>query len=83
MSVTIKLRREGGKKKPYYQVVVIDNKKPTQGKYIEKLGYYHPLSDPYIFEVNKDSCLQWIEKGARLSKTIRSLFKENGLLKNN
>lgn len=81
MSVSIKLRREGGKKKPYYQVVVIDTKKTAKGRYIEKLGHYQPLSDPYIFEVNKESCLKWIKKGARLSKTVENLFEKVGLPK--
>jgi len=83
MSVTIKLRREGGKKKSYYQIIVIDSKKTPQGKYIEKLGYYQPLSEPYTLEVNKDSCLEWMKKGARLTKTVETLFKKAGLLKKN
>lgn len=82
MSVKIKLRREGGKKKPFYKVVVIDSRKPAKSRYIEKLGYYQPLVDPYVFEIDKESSLKWIEKGAQLSKTVKDLFKEAGILKN-
>ncbi len=82
MSIKIKLRREGGKKKPSYRVVVIDSRKPCDGEYIEQLGYYQPISNPYIFKVDKEASLKWIEKGAQLSETIESLFKKEGMLKN-
>ncbi|HZK11334.1 MAG TPA: 30S ribosomal protein S16 [Atribacterota bacterium] len=81
MSVTIKLRREGGKKNPFYKVVVIDSRKACNAKFIEQLGYYQPLSDPYVFEIDQEASLQWIEKGARLSETVKNLFKKKGILK--
>jgi small subunit ribosomal protein S16 len=81
MSVKIKLRREGGKKKPFYKVVVIDSRKPRDGKYIVQLGYYQPISDPYIFKVDKEESLKWIEKGAQLSETVKNLFKKEGISK--
>jgi len=81
MSVKIKLRREGGKKKPSYKVVVIDSRKTGDGKFIEQLGYYQPLADPYNFKIDKEASLKWIEKGAQLSETIEDLFKKAGVLK--
>ena len=81
MSVKIKLRREGGKKKPSYKVVVIDSRKPRDGRFIEQLGYYQPISDPYIFKVDKEASLKWIEKGAQLSETVKNLFKKEGISK--
>jgi len=81
MSVKIKLRREGGKKKPFYKVIVIDSRKACDGKYIEQLGYYHPLSDPYVFKIDKEASLKWIEKGAKPSETVKNLFKKTGILK--
>ena len=81
MSVKIKLRREGGKKKPFYKVIVIDSRKACDGKYIEQLGYYQPLSDPYVFKIDKEASLKWIEKGAQPSETVKNLFKKMGILK--
>lgn len=81
MSVKIKLRREGGKKRPSYKVIVIDSRKTGDGKFIEQLGYYQPLADPYIFKIDKETSLKWIEKGAQLSETIEDLFKKAGVLK--
>ncbi|MDD5013900.1 MAG: 30S ribosomal protein S16 [Atribacterota bacterium] len=81
MSVTIKLRREGGNKNPFYKVVVIDSRKACNAKFIEQLGYYQPLSDPYVFEIDQEASLKWIEKGARLSETVKNLFKKKGILK--
>jgi len=82
MSVVIKLRREGGKKKPFYKVVVIDSRKACNARFIEQLGYYQPLSEPYIFKINQEASLKWIEKGAKLSATVKNLFKKEGILKN-
>ena len=82
MSVKIKLRREGSKKKPSYKVIVIDSRKTGKGKFIEQLGYYQPLSDPHVFKIDEKASLKWIEKGAQLSETVENLFKKAGMLKN-
>ena len=82
MSVKIKLRREGGKKKPSYKVIVIDSRKTGEGKFIEQLGYYQPLVTPYIFQIDKEASLKWMKKGAQLSETVENLFKKVGILKN-
>jgi len=82
MSVIIKLRREGGKKKPFYKVVAIDSRKACNAKFIEQLGYYQPLSNPYVLNIDQEASLKWIEKGAKLSATVKDLFKKEGMLKN-
>jgi len=82
MSVIIKLRREGGKKKPFYKIVAIDSRKACNAKFIEQLGYYQPLSDPYVIKIDQEASLKWIEKGAQLSATVKNLFKKEGILKN-
>lgn len=81
MSAIIKLRREGGKKKPFYKVVVIDSRKACNSRFIEQLGYYQPLSDPYVFKIDQEASSKWIEKGAQLSTTVKDLFKKEGILK--
>jgi len=82
MSVKIKLRREGGKKKPFYKIVVIDSRKACNAKFIEQLGYYQPLSDPYVIKIDQEASLKWMEKGAQLSATVKRLFNKEGILKN-
>ncbi|MEA1939518.1 MAG: 30S ribosomal protein S16 [Candidatus Caldatribacteriota bacterium] len=82
MSVKIKLRREGGKKKPFYKIIVIDSRKPASGKFLEQVGYYQPIYDPYIVEINKEACLKWIKKGAQLSDTVKIIFKKAGIFEN-
>jgi len=82
MSAIIKLRREGGKKKPFYKVVVLDSRRACNARFIEQLGYYQPLSDPYVFKIDQEASLKWIEKGVQLSATIKDLFKKEGILKN-
>ena len=80
MSVIIKLRREGNNKNPFYKVVVIDSRRACNSKFIEQLGYYQPLSNPYVFEIDQEASLKWIEKGAQLSATVKDLFKKKGML---
>jgi len=80
MSVKIKLRREGGKKKPFYKIVVIDSRKPAKGKYIEQVGYYQPIYDPYKVKIDEEASLKWMKEGAQLSNTVKILFKNAGLL---
>ena len=80
MSARIKLRREGAKKQPSYKIVVIDSRKPRDGRFIKLLGYYQPTNDPCNFKVDKEEALKWIKQGAGMSETVESLFKKNGIL---
>jgi len=80
MSAKIKLRREGAKKNPSYKIVVIDSRKPRDGRFIKMLGYYQPTNEPYTFKVDKEESIKWIKQGAKMTRTVESLFKKNGIL---
>ena len=80
MSAKIKLRREGAKKKPSYKIVVIDSRKPRDGRFIKMLGYYQPTCEPCTFKVDKEESVKWIKQGAAMTRTVESLFKKNGII---
>jgi small subunit ribosomal protein S16 len=80
MSAKIKLKREGTKKNPCYKIGVIDSRKPRDGRFIKILGYYQPTSEPYVFQIDKEESLKWIKQGVKMTKTVESLFKKNGIL---
>ncbi|MDO4793769.1 30S ribosomal protein S16 [Filifactor villosus] len=78
--VKIRLRRMGSHKKPFYRIVVADSRAPRNGRFIEEIGYYNPVSEPKKVEVNEEKALKWMLTGAQASETVKSLFKKNGLL---
>ena len=83
MSASIRLKKFGTKKRPYYRIVVVDNKAPRDGKTIEELGYYHPIEaeDTQItFDAGKVRA--WIDKGARVSDTVRSILNKKNFSQN-
>ena len=77
MSVSIRLRREGAKNRPYYKVVVADSRSPRDGKFIEIIGTYDPKKSDHNSTLNLDRAEYWISKGAQASDTVRSLIKKN------
>src|SRR5439155_16429765 len=77
MSVSIRLRREGTKNRPYYKVVVADSRSPRDGKFIEIIGTYDPKKPGHNSTLNVDRVEYWISKGAQPSDTVRSLIKKN------
>ncbi len=77
--VRIRLTRMGKKKQPFYRVVVVDQKKRRDGAYIESLGYYNPLKDPYEFNIDVEKAAEWILKGAQPSETAGNLLKKVGV----
>ncbi len=79
MSAKIKLRREGAKKNPCYKIVVIDSRKPGEGRFIDMLGYYHPTQDPYVLNINVEDSVKWVKQGVKMTKTVESLFKQEGI----
>ncbi|MFA4885512.1 MAG: 30S ribosomal protein S16 [Desulfotomaculaceae bacterium] len=81
MAVKIRLRRMGAKKAPFYRIVVADSRSPRDGRFIEEIGYYDPLKNPVVINVNEERALDWLNKGAQLSETARALFKKAGVLK--
>ncbi|WGH26896.1 MAG: 30S ribosomal protein S16 [Candidatus Bostrichicola ureolyticus] len=80
MSLKIRLQRKGRKKKPYYPIVVIDSRFHRNGKFIEKLGFYNPHTNPSTIILNVDSALNWLQKGAKPTNTARSILSKKGVL---
>jgi small subunit ribosomal protein S16 len=76
MAVVIRMRRTGAKKRPSYRVVVADSKYQRDGRYIEQLGYYDPLTDPATFKVDAARFEQWIRNGARPSESVEVMMKK-------
>ncbi|NQS75309.1 MAG: 30S ribosomal protein S16 [Peptococcaceae bacterium] len=81
MAVKIRLKRMGAKKTPFYRVVVADSRSPRDGRFIEEIGFYDPLKNPVVININEERALDWISKGARLSETAKALFNKAGILK--
>ncbi|HHU64357.1 MAG TPA: 30S ribosomal protein S16 [Clostridiales bacterium] len=80
MAVKIRLKRMGAKKSPFYRVVVADSRAPRDGKFIEEIGYYNPVSNPVQLKIDGDKAKSWLEKGAQPSDTVRSLLKKSGVI---
>ena len=78
--VKIRLKRVGAHKKPYYRVVVADSRTPRNGKFIEEIGTYNPLTTPYELKVDAEKAQQWIKDGAQPTDTVRALLKKAGVL---
>jgi small subunit ribosomal protein S16 len=79
MSVKIRLARGGAKKKPFYQVVVADERCPRDGRFIENLGQYDPKQNPPMVNLKEDLTLEWLRKGAQPTETVRRLLRQNGI----
>jgi small subunit ribosomal protein S16 len=80
VALTIRLRRVGSKSRPYYRLVATDSRNPRDGRFIEVLGYYHPIEKPGKMTLDEEKIMSWLEKGAETSDTVNSLLKESGLL---
>jgi len=80
LSVKIRLKRMGSKKKPFYRVVVADSRRARDGRFIEILGYYDPLKDPAEVKVDEDKVWEWMDKGARPSENVKNLLKHEGIM---
>ena len=80
MAVRIRLTRKGSKKKPFYRIVVAHSEAPRDGKFLEIIGTYNPLTDPAEIEIDPEKLRVWLDRGARPSDTVRSLIKQKGLL---
>lgn len=80
MAVKIRLKRIGAKKKPFYRIVVADSRSPRDGRFIEEIGYYNPLSDPVDVNIDVEKARDWLNKGAQPTDTARALLKKNGVM---
>ncbi len=79
MAVKIRLARGGAKKKPFYQVVVADERCPRDGRFIENLGQYDPKQDPPKVTLNEDKTLEWLKQGALPTETVRQILRKQGI----
>ncbi len=80
MSVKIRLQRHGRKAAPFYHIVVANSRSPRDGKFIEKIGTYNPLTVPATIDLNHERALQWINNGAQPTDTVRSILRFKGVL---
>lgn len=81
MAVKIRLKRMGSKKNPFYRIVVADSRSPRDGRSIEQIGYYNPLTEPATVKIDEEKALDWMSKGAKPSDTVRNLFSKEGIMK--
>ena len=80
MAVKIRLKRMGAKKSPFYRIVVADSRSPRDGRQIETVGTYNPLTTPAEVKINEELALKWLQDGAKPSDTVRNLFSEQGIM---
>ena len=81
MAVKMRLRRMGAKKAPFYRVVVADERSPRDGKFIDEIGYYNPLTNPADIKINAEKAEKWLQNGAQPTETVKSLLKKSGIVK--
>jgi len=80
MSVKIRLARKGRKKQAYYHIVVADSRSPRDGRFIEKIGIYNPITDPATIDINFEKALGWLQNGAQPTETCRAILSYKGVL---
>ena len=78
--VKIRLRRMGRRNRPFYRVVVADIRSPRDGKFIEIIGHYNPLTDPATISIDEEKALKWLRYGAQPTDTVRSLLSKLGIM---
>ncbi|MGD8366461.1 MAG: 30S ribosomal protein S16 [Desulfobacterales bacterium] len=82
MSVKIRLARHGAKKRPFYRIVVADSESPRDGRFLEVVGTYNPLTDPAQVDLKQERVKHWMEQGAKPTDTVKSLLKKEGFFAN-
>ena len=80
MAVKIRLRRMGQKKAPFYRVVVADSRYPRDGRFIEEIGYYNPITEPAEIKIDAEKAKKWIANGAQPTDTVKSLIKRTNIV---
>lgn len=75
--VKIRLRRDGAKKAPYYNIVVADSRYPRDGRFIEVIGAYDPMKEPALIKIDSEKYETWIKNGAKPTETVRALFNKS------
>lgn len=79
MAVKIRLKRIGAKKSPFYRIIVADSRSPRDGKFIEEIGYYNPLTEPKTVKIDNERAQNWLGNGAKPTDSVDRLFKMNGV----
>lgn len=79
MAVKIRMTRMGAKKKPFYRLVVADSRSPRDGKFIDIIGYYNPVSEPVQIKIDEEKASQWLKTGAQPTDTVKALLKKHGI----
>ncbi|ASN62317.1 30S ribosomal protein S16 [Latilactobacillus curvatus] len=80
MSVKIRMKRMGSKKRPFYRIVVADSRSPRDGRFIQQVGYYSPLTEPVDLKLEEEVIMDWLQKGAQPSDTVRNLLSKQGIM---
>ena len=81
MAVKMRLRRLGAKKAPFYRVIVADSRSPRDGRFIEEIGYYNPLTEPAEIKIDAEKANKWLANGAQPTETVKALLKKSEILK--
>lgn len=81
MAVKIRLRRMGAKKAPFYRIIVADSRSPRDGKFIEEVGYYNPMTNPADIKLEEEKVQKWLENGAQPTETVKSILTKSGIIK--
>lgn len=81
MAVKIRLKRMGAHKKPFYRLVVADSRAPRDGRFIEEIGYYNPVSDPVELKIDAEKATKWLNQGAQPTETVKALLSKQGIKK--
>jgi len=78
--IAIRLKRMGRKKQPFYRIVVSEDSNVPTGRFVDEIGTYDPLKEPAEVTIDKEKALHWIQEGAKVSATVKSLFKKQNIL---
>ena len=81
MAVKMRLRRMGQKKAPFYRIIVADSRSPRDGRFIEEVGYYDPMTNPATVKLEGEKITVWLANGAQPTETVKSILTKNGLIK--
>ena len=81
MAVKIRLRRMGAKRAPFYRVVVADSRYPRDGRFIDEIGTYNPMTEPAEIKIDNEKAAQWIKNGAQPTDTVNVILKKSGAIK--
>jgi len=80
LAVKLRLRRMGKKKQPIYKMVASDSRSPRDGKFLEAVGFYNPLTKPHTLDLKEDRIMYWLNVGARPTHTVKSLLRQKGII---